>query len=348
MDLFSTNFLVGVVEDLRSRPAPVSLLSLFFPSMITEASEEIHFDTEDKPRRIAPFVSPLAQAQPVEQSGFATKTFKPAYAKDLRAFDSNRPLKRMMGEKLTGSMSPEQRIQAHLVMAIADQLSMLRRRKEVMASEVLRTGSSIIVGDSYPSVTVNFGRTGSLTKTLTGGAAEWDDAGIDPITNLEDWALEVLQLSGTAPTDVVMSIGAWRLFQMDGAGVLRPRFVANIDLLRARDQGSIDLGPRTGVGCVLRGTLGNLRLWTYSDWYVDSAGVEQPIMPANSLIMGSASLEGVQCHGAIRDEEAGFQATEFWPKSWLTPNPSVRYLLGQSAPLVVPFRPNASLAAVVT
>lgn len=348
MDLFTTNFLVGVVEDLRARPAPVSLLSLFFPAMITETSEEIHFDTEDKPRRLAPFVSPLSQGKVVEQLGFATKTFKPAYVKDKRVFDANRPLKRMMGEQLTGTMSPDQRIQAHLVAALADQLAMLRRRKEVMASEVLRTGSCVIAGDEYPSVTVNFGRAGALTKTLTGGAAEWDDAGIDPITNIEDWALEVLQLSGAAPTDVVFSIGAWRLFKMDSTGAIRPQFTAAVDIMRARDQSSIDIGPRPGTGCVFRGTLGNLRLWTYSDWYVDSAGVEQPIMPANSLIMGSASLEGTQCHGAIRDEEAGFQATEFWPKSWLQQDPSVRYLLAQSAPLVVPFRPNASLAAVIT
>ena len=348
MDLFSTNALVALVEDLRARPAPVSLLSLFFPAIIEEASEEIHFDTEDKPRRLAPFVSPLSQGKVVEALGFATKTFKPAYIKDKRVFDANRPLKRLMGEALTGSMTPEQRIQMHLVMQLADQIAMIRRRKEVMASEVLRTGSVVVAGDEYPSVTVNFGRAGALTKTLTGGAAEWDDAGIDPISNIEDWALEVLQLSGAAPTDVVFSIGAWRLFQMDGSGVLRARFTAAVDLLRARDQSSIDLGPRPGAGCVLRGTLGSLRLWTYSDWYVDSSGVEQPIMPANSLIMASGGAEGAQCHGAIRDEEAGYQATEFFPKTWLQQDPSVRFLMTQSAPLVVPFRPNATLAAVVT
>jgi len=348
MDLFSTNSLVGVVEDLRSRPAPVSLLSLFFPGLIEEATEEIHFDTEDKPRRLAPFVSPLSQGKVVENLGFATKTFKPAYVKDKRVFDANRPLKRMMGEKLTGSLSPEQRIQLHLVAALDDQLRMLRRRKEVMASEVLRTGSCVIAGDEYPSVTVNFGRAGALTKTLTAGAAEWDDAGINAIDNVEDWALEVLQTSGAAPTDVVFSVGAWRMFKRNPDGTIRADFTAAVDTLRARDQSSIDVGPRIGTGCIFRGTLGNLRLWTYADWYIDSAGAEQPIMPANSLIMGSASIEGVQCHGAIRDEEAGFQATEFWPKSWLQQDPSVRYLMSQSAPLVVPFRPNASLAAVVT
>lgn len=348
MDLFTTNALVALVEDLRARPAPVSLLSLFFPAIIEEATEEIHFDTEDKPRRLAPFVSPLSQGKVVEALGFATKTFKPAYVKDKRVFDANRPLKRMMGEALTGSLSPEQRIQMHLVMQLADQIAMIRRRKEVMASEVLRTGSCVIAGDEYPSVTVNFGRAAALTKTLTGGAAEWDDAGIDPINNIEDWALEVLQLSGAAPTDVVFTVAAWRKFKFDSTGAIRTHFTAAIDLSRAKDQSSIDVGPRPGTGCVFRGELGNLRLWTYADWYVDSAGVEQPIMPADSLIMGSASIEGAQCHGAVRDEEAGYQAMEFFPKSWLEQDPSVRYLMTQSAPLVVPFRPNASLAAVVT
>lgn len=63
--------------------------------------------------------------------------------------------------------------------------------------------------------------------------------------------------------------------------------------------------------------------------------------------MGGAQIQGVRAFGAIRDETAGFQAMPYYPKSWVDEDPSVRYLLMQSAPLVVPTRVNASFAATV-
>ena len=47
----------------------------------------------------------------------------------------------------------------------------------------------------------------------------------------------------------------------------------------------------------------------------------------------------------IMDEKAAFKALRYFSKSWLEEDPAVRWLLMQSAPLVVPYRPNASLCA---
>lgn len=342
MDLYSTNRLIALVEDLRSRPAPISLLSTFFPTVIEETSEEIHFDSSNKPRRIAPFVSPLAQGKLVESLGFATQTFKPAYVKDKRVFDGNRPLKRVMGESLTGSLSPEQRVQVLLAAELADQIAMIRRRKEIMAAEALRLGQVTVSGEDYPTKVVSFGRDASLTIDLSGGAAEWDDAGVSPIENLESWLELVLKLSGSVPTDLVFTPTAWKLLRADA------KFEKSIDLLRGGTT-NVELGPKVGSGLILRGTFsGVTRLWNYYDWYIDDNGVEQPVLPDNWVIGGSASIEGAQCQGAIRDHGAGFRAMEFFAKSWTIEDPSVRYLMTQSAPLVVPFRPNASFAAKVT
>ena len=63
--------------------------------------------------------------------------------------------------------------------------------------------------------------------------------------------------------------------------------------------------------------------------------------------MASPALEGVQAYGAIRDEEIGLQPVPYYVKSWIQEDPSVRYVMLQSAPIMVPFRPNASLAAKV-
>lgn len=65
------------------------------------------------------------------------------------------------------------------------------------------------------------------------------------------------------------------------------------------------------------------------------------------ILCSPQQLLGYQAFGAIRDEAAGYQAMSFFPKSWVEQDPAVRYLMLQSAPLVVPYRPNASLAATV-
>jgi hypothetical protein len=341
MDLFTTNRLVALVQDLRAiPPTNPNLLTHFFPSTIEEESEEIHFDVETLPRRIAPFVSPILQGKVVEDQGFTTKTYKPAYVKDKRVFNPNRPLQRMMGEALTGSMSPSERISRLVALALADQLNMLRRRKLVMASEILRTGKVTIAGEGFPTQLIDFGRAAAHTKTLA-GVARWGEAGVSPVDNIEDWMLEVLQKSGAAIADVVMDVLSWRYLKAD------VKFEKAVDLLRVSGVGPIDVSPRAREGMVLRGVMGDTRIWTHASWYIDEAGVEQKLLPDNTVLLGSASLDGVQQHGAIRDEEAGFQAMEFYPKSWIEKDPSVRILLGQSAPLLVPYRPDASMCVTV-
>jgi hypothetical protein len=58
-------------------------------------------------------------------------------------------------------------------------------------------------------------------------------------------------------------------------------------------------------------------------------------------------MEGVRAYGAIRDEEAGLQALPYFVKSWIEPDPSVRFIMMQSAPLLVPYRVNACIKVQV-
>jgi hypothetical protein len=96
------------------------------------------------------------------------------------------------------------------------------------------------------------------------------------------------------------------------------------------------------------GTIDGFNVYVYSSWYVDPAdGNEKPILPVGTLMMLSPAMEGVRAYGAIRDEEAGLQPVPYYVKSWTEPDPSVRFLMMQSAPLLVPYRPNASFKAKV-
>lgn len=75
---------------------------------------------------------------------------------------------------------------------------------------------------------------------------------------------------------------------------------------------------------------------------------DSKLLPAKTVIMGAKDgLEGTRCYGAIHDEKANWTAHRYFTKSWVEEDPSVRWLLLQSAPLVVPYRPNASLCATI-
>lgn len=193
MDIFSTQVLAKVVERLRTPPS--FLLDTFFPNVQTSDKEEIFFDVTDSKPRISPFVSPLLPGKVVDGGGYQTKSFKPAYVKDKRRFDANIPYKRVAGEAIGGSLSPAQRYERALATHLKDQLDNLTRREEVMAAEILRTGKVIVSGDGYPAQTVDFGRDETLTKALS-GSSTWETAGVNPIDNLEDWAIAIQDKSG--------------------------------------------------------------------------------------------------------------------------------------------------------
>ncbi|MFV0626609.1 MAG: major capsid protein [Alphaproteobacteria bacterium] len=342
MDIFSTHVLAKVVEYL---PTPSSfLLDMFFPQVQTSDKEEIFFDVTSSKPRISPFVSPYMPGKVVNGGGYQTKSFKPAYVKDKRRFDANVPFKRLAGETIGGSFTPKQRYERAIATTLQDQLDNLTRREEVMAAEVLRTGQVIISGEGYPSQTVNFGRDISFTKALTGTNA-WAAASTNPLDNLETWAGDVQSKSGVVAKTVVMDPEAWKVFRSNP-------FVEKylVDLRRGTNN-SLNVDPMVrGKDSKARyvGAIGDFDLYVYNDVYLNDEGVETKLLPAKTVILGSKDgLEGTRCYGAIHDERADFLATRYFPKSWLEEDPAVRWLLLQSAPLVVPYRPNASMCVTI-
>jgi hypothetical protein len=335
-DIFSTNVLTGVVRNLKT--APRFLVNTFFPSIEEHQTEEIHFDVVNKKRRIAPFVSPLVAGKIVEGNGFTAKTFLPAYVKDKRRFMPTRAIKRSMGEPVGGNLAPADRIRILVAQDLADQVDMINRRLELMAAEALRLGQVTVQGEEYPTTVVNFGRAGAHTVVLSGGA-RWGQAGVNPLNLLQDWASLVLQTEGAMPTRVVMTVDVWKIFRADAEVQKRlDQFRGTSTMVR---DASMDAGG------TFMGIVDGFEIWVYQDWYVNDAGTEVPMLPAGTVIMGSSQIEGVQAFGAILDEESDLQPMAYFPKSWIEKDPSVRLLLTQSAPLMVPYRPNASLCATV-
>jgi hypothetical protein len=341
VDLYSPAVLNRVVQDLKGDTQSF-LLDTFFPEISVSLTEEIYFDVLAGKPRLAPFVSPLVEGQIVQSLGYTTNSFKPAYIKDKRVFEDGKAIRRSPGMPIAGPIDPMQQRQVAIASESADQLAMLTRRQEWMAAAALLTGRVTITGEKYPTVVVDFGRDASLTVTLS-GADLWSAGTSTPLEDLETWAGLIRTASGANAVDVVMAQDVYTAFRSnDDVKELLDKSVG----LSART--NLDIGPdSTRAGATYKGTVGDFRIWVYSDSYVDESGAVGKYVPDGYLAMASTQLEGVRHYGAIRDEAAGFQALDYFSKSWTQPDPAARYLLLQSAPLVVPYRINATLGAKV-
>jgi hypothetical protein len=318
-------------------------LTLFFRNVITFESEEIHFDKISEEVVMAPFVSPVVAGKVHKERGGTMSTFKPAYVKPKHAVKPANNLKRRPGETFLGNLTPAQRKQATVVDLLERQDKAISAREEWMAASAVLTGSVTVKGEDYPEQVVDFGRSASNSITLA-GAAKWDSqdpATYDPTDDLTSWAE-----NATGAVNVfVMGKGTWTKFSS---------FQAVKDKLDNRRGSSSMMETATkDLGAVVsfKGYFGDVEIWVYTGQYIDpETGDKKYYMPVNKLLMGTTAYEGTRCYGAIQDVTAsdeGVVSTSRWPKNWQQPDPSVEYLMTQSAPLMVTPEPDAFVDVTV-
>lgn len=347
MDIYSTPMLSRVVESLK-RPQRF-FLDKFFPAIETSQNDTIFFDVElaGEKRRLAPYVHPLTEGKLVEAIGYETKSFKPAYIKAKTVHDPTRPFVRMAGENIgTGqTMSPMQRREAQLARDLREMADMLTRRLEYMAVEAVRDGQIVVKmlrpDATTETVTVSFGRDATLQITKSAGT-RWDVSGVSPVEDLEAWSLLTLKKSGSSVRTIIMDPDSWQLIKKSVA------FEKKLDLRRVVS-GEINVGLLPEF-VQYKGNDGTFDYWVYAEQYWNpdaSPSAAEASLLDSGRVIGIGDILGVRHFGAIKDEEAGFQPMEFFTKSWTIPDPSTRILLMQSAPLMVPYRINASFSAKV-
>lgn len=344
MDIYSTAVLVGVVPNLKL--SQNWLLDSFFPGIVTSDKETVAIDVDVGKRRMAPFVSPLVAGKLVESRRMQTNEFKPAYIKDKRAPDLRKPVKRQMGERFGGELTGAEREMANLQLEMADQIDILNRRLEWMASSALCTGTVTVKGDGFPTTVIDFQRDADLTIGLS-GTARWTAENIknetaSPTTDLDNWAALVLKKSGAVVTDVVFTMKSWAAFCKDP--ILK---TANWYPGQGGAGNAIQLGTQVQRGAVSKGVWGQYRLWLYNDWFTDDDDVERPMIPDGGLILTGPDLQGTRAFGAIMDPDFAYGPLAYAPKSWVEKDPAQRLVLMQSAPLVIPSRANGALFAQV-
>lgn len=340
--LYSTTELNGIVR--VQKRVPSFFLDTFFGEVKTHTTEDVHIDYDQDKPRITPFVAPKVKGKLVEALGYSTRVVKPAYLKDIRVFNPDKALQRLAGEQIGGSLTPQQRMDAVVTAEIQDQMRMFYRRMEVMAVEAIVRGTQTIAGDGFATaaspIVVNYGRAGGNTITLTAGDT-WDNAGA-PIIDQFEAASEIVDNNDGSVEMVIMNSVTFRKLRKTTV------FSKEVDL-NVRNTSSVVVSPQLmEQGRVkFRGMLGAFAIYTY-DWsYIDPAdGSTKKLLLDNEVIFAGRAVEGVRHFGMIQDLKS-MEATEMFAKMWEEEEPSARFMSLASAPLMVPYRPNATVRMVV-
>ena len=333
--LFETRRMLRMLEQML--PPRTFLLDTFFRDIETSNEESVDIDIYKGKRRLAPFVSPKLAGVPVERRGFTTRTYKPPYVKPKMVFDAAHLPDRMPGQTIyTDAGSPAMRAAEQLRKDFAEMLDMVTRREEWMAAQALNGGVITVVGEGV-SDSIDFGMKSSHKITLTSGD-RWTESTSDPLADIRAWRRLGAQSSGLSPNVAVL-----------GSGVI-DAFLANAEVKDQLDSRRADIGQiavqELPDGATYLGSLfgGAIDLFGYDEWYVDPADdTEKPMVPVNKVFMGSTRARTARHYGMIRDVEAGDAVARYFPKSWVDNDPSARWTMLQSAPLVVPHQIDAFL-----
>lgn len=340
-NIYDTTTLLGVMSQVKTiTPFWLS----FFPQQINFETEDIAFDRVSRDyRRLAPFVAPNVQGRVQGRSGYDTVSFKPAYVKPKDIVDPSMDIVRQPGEALgTGSLSNAQRRDAVIAEILRQHRSKLVNRNEWLAARAVIDGQVTIQGEDYPAVTVNFRRHASLSYTLAGNALWTDAVNSQPLADIKAAKANANSRSGARITRMVFGGDAWELFAArvnlrEMMNMQYGGYDTRVSLMRDGYEGQEYMGIIQGLDGA-----GRIEAWVDTSKYVDEDGNEQFFLDQKTVVGVADAIEGVRCFGAIRDAKAGLRPLEVFTKMWENEDPSVEYIMSQSAPLMVPKRPNAS------
>lgn len=342
---FDTAELVGVLSHTRTPPR--FFLDRYFKRSFLSTRETIAFDEVlDGLPAMAPFVSPIVQAKPQRMAGQSMKAFQPAYVKPKHFVKPADFIKRAPGEPIgINAASGEARMQDAVIDILAYQKKQIEARWEWLAAKAIIDGKVMIVSEDYPAVEVDFGRAPGNRVILDGAGNVWSDVTTPIGDQLEDWSDAMLEATGFAATDVIMSPEAWRAFKENEA--------VRRDLDVRRGVSAVpDVQPKAGTeGVKYVGAWGEFNIYVHTGRFREQDGSivraldagEVLVTAAPSTADGSGGAEGIRAFGAIQDVEAQLQAAEIFPKQWEEKDPSGMQIMSQSAPLMIPGRPNSTM-----
>lgn len=334
INIYETRTMMAAIEKMK--PVRTFFRDTFFNRSETYVTENIDVDFKKGKRKMAPFVAPRVGGVTIDRQGFVTKKYTPPRIAPQRVLSKDDIGTRQMGESVYSKTTPEERAAQILGRDLSELDEMITRREEWMCREILMTGKVVMKGliddssDEYIEQEVDYGLTNKETLL---SAAKWDQSTSDKLGDLKRWRLAVIKSSGKAPNACIMSSDVADLFLADEK--VQAMFdknkikVGDIEPV-IKDDAVTFIGRITSLG---------LDLYTYDEWFLDDAGVEQPMMPVKTVLLARVDM-AKRIYGAITQmndsEEFITIEGERVPKVWADKGNEVKMVKISSRPLPVP------------
>lgn len=354
-ELWNTRKSLGVIRDVE--PAPNYWLELAFGRTINFTTEYVDFEKLPvSGRKLAPFVRPLGTGKPIYTDSASAFRFKPAYVKVKDSIDPTAPLVKIPGVDRSmlddSELSPEQRRNLLRTAMTVQHVQSIQRTWEWLAARAVIDARVTIEGEEYPAVELDFQRNANHRVQLN-GAARWGQNGVKIFAFIQQMADRMFNAEfGAFPNRITLSPAAWAIMREDteilahmdtqirGAAATVERGIISAE--KVVKVGALNVGGASGAV---------IDLYLYRDTYKDYlTGVETPFMEDGDIVMTGSNdaIGGYRCYGAIIDPNAQYRSVDIFGRNWMEQgDPAVEYLLHQSAPLMVPINPNATLRASV-
>ena len=319
----------------------------------------IEFSKSNTLRKVAPFVSPKSEGVAIYNNRESVSRITTAY---IKLKDSVSPSdftgKREIGAGELGAagqrapLTPSQRYDFRVAEITRQHITAIDNTIEIMCFQAIANGIVEIRDDETNTVDVaNFGRDPSHTITLASGA-RWSDAGINPLDSFSAWKLlarrpkgkESSQRHGAAPNLWIMGREAAETFRKN------EEVRKELDLNYARtSQTRINTGALEGLDIEYIGRLNNGDdIWMYNEYVEDADGNLVEIMDPRDVIgINAVALNGQIAYGTIENFKANLGSLDRFPSMFANTDGSAHFLQNESAPMVFPVNPNATLRARV-
>ena len=342
MSIYKTVAMLRAMNPNQGEVTNNFLLDTLFQTVELSATETVEIDIIKGDERLAPFCTPIVGGKLMEEQGFKTNVYTPAYVKPMFTITAaNAITDRVAGESPYSESSPAQRASIRLAKMLSDGEMQINRREEWMAAQGIVTGKVNIIGEGV-NREIDFGMNPAHLITLS-GTSEWSDAGSKPLDDMSSWST-LISDNGNANADIIIG----------GKDAIQALF-AHESVTKVLDNRRITMGliePKLlAKGVVYYGTIisngVNVEVYQYTGSYVDDAGVRQRFIPDGHIVMTSTTADFRRNFGAIADFDAGLASIPIFPKYWTKDDPSARFVLLKSAPLPAPHQIDAIVSVQV-
>ena len=352
LDIYTPLDLYRVMFDPRQTIRTSHWLDMFFPNSFFSTQSQIAFDKINASRPIAPFMLPNEPGKPIyRREGERIETFTPAYTKPKDSIRPSEMLGLQPGElaRRQALMSPQARYNAEVIRITNYQRDAVMRLWDFMAAKALLNGTIDITyqgpsGGPGQSVTLDFGRDAAHTSALTAGN-RWGDSGVSIFSSCQTEIDLVANAEfGGSVTDIVLGSQAAVPFMADDEidKKMDSNYTNNTGVDVNRGLVRTDpMNPFTYLG-----TLGSgVNVWRYAgpgSKFQNNDGTFTDIMDPRDALFVSPAVDGVKAFGAILDNAANLEVADIFTKMWDENDPSARFIMSQSAPLMIPVNPNCT------